>query len=472
MSRDEAASGRKRPARRSPRACRRRRTSWWPARTPGRSTQGEQLGVEVIDEAGVPPSASAPARAPRPAARSASMPVEIDIEHVALLARLDLTQEEKNAARAAGRDPGARREGGRGGGRRRPAHGVGDPARERAATTSPSLAPGRGGAAQRAGARGRPVQGAAHRGDGRVTELCDRTASELAAQLRAARCRPPRSRSRACDGSTRSTARAGVPHADAGRRARARRGARRYTQRPARRRPRSPASRSRSRTCSRPRASARRAARRSSRRYVPPYDCTAWTRLSGDGAVLVGKTNCDEFAMGSSNENSAYGPVHNPWDLDTRPGRLERRVSAAAVAAGEAVWALGTDTGGSVRQPASLCGVVGLKPTYGADLPLRPDRLRVVARHGRDVHAQRARRGVVARALAGQGSARRHEPGRTRAATTPAGSTTASAGLRVGVVAEAFGEGVQPGVQASIRAAVDRLAGLGARGRRGGAAAR
>ncbi|MEA2521071.1 MAG: aspartyl-tRNA(Asn)/glutamyl-tRNA(Gln) amidotransferase subunit [Actinomycetota bacterium] len=194
--------------------------------------------------------------------------------------------------------------------------------------------------------------------------------------------------------------------------------------------------------------------------YVPPYDCTAWTRLSGAGSVLIGKTNCDEFAMGSSNENSAYGPVHNPWDLDAVPGGSSGG-SAAAVAAGEVVWSLGTDTGGSVRQPAALCGVVGLKPTYG-----------LVSRYGLIAFASsldtvgtftRSTRDAAALLSVLAGKDHRDATSLEEAPRDyTEGLDEGVSGLRVGVVAEGFGPGVQTDVAGSVRAAVERLASLGA----------
>ena len=194
--------------------------------------------------------------------------------------------------------------------------------------------------------------------------------------------------------------------------------------------------------------------------YVPPFDCTPWERLKDDGGVLLGKTNCDEFAMGSSNENSAFGPVHNPWDLSMVPGGSSGG-SAAAVAAGEAVWALGTDTGGSVRQPASLSGVVGFKPTYGLisryGLIAFASSLDTVGTFTRSVRDAAA----LLSAIAGK------DPMDATSLDQPRRDYTADlegdvSGLRVGVVKEAFGEGVEPGVKASVQGAIDRLSDLGA----------
>ncbi len=195
--------------------------------------------------------------------------------------------------------------------------------------------------------------------------------------------------------------------------------------------------------------------------YVPPYDCTAWARLRDTGALLVGKTNCDEFAMGSSNENSAFGPVHNPWDLQRVPGGSSGG-SAAAVAAGMAVWGLGTDTGGSVRQPAALCGVVGLKPTYGRisryGLIAFASSLDHVGTFTRDVRDAATLLSVIAG----------HDPLDATSLPDPPrdyrhGLGGGIRGLRIGLLEDWLSvEGVQVGVRDVVRDAVDRLAGLGA----------
>jgi len=195
--------------------------------------------------------------------------------------------------------------------------------------------------------------------------------------------------------------------------------------------------------------------------YVPLYDCTPWVRLQEAGSVLIGKTNCDEFAMGSSNENSAYGPARNPWDLGRVPGGSSGG-SAAAVAAGEAVWALGTDTGGSVRQPAALCGVVGLKPTYG-----RVSRYGLIAFASSLDHVGTLTRdvrdaAVLLSAIAG------HDPLDATSLEDPptdygAGLDEGIRGLRVGVVEDWLSmEGIQPDVRNAVRASIDRLVALGA----------
>jgi len=193
--------------------------------------------------------------------------------------------------------------------------------------------------------------------------------------------------------------------------------------------------------------------------YIPPYDCTAVARLEAAGAVILGKLNCDEFAMGSSNENSAYKPVHNPRDLERVPGGSSGG-SAAAVAAGMAVATLGSDTGGSIRQPASFCGVVGLKPTYG-----RVSRYGLIAFASSLDHIGPLTRTVKDAALML----------RTIAGRDPMDSTSADIpvpdyvvelqkdvrGLRIGVPKECFGEGLDSEVRASVEAAIQKLAGRG-----------
>ena len=193
--------------------------------------------------------------------------------------------------------------------------------------------------------------------------------------------------------------------------------------------------------------------------YVPPYSATAVERLQAAGAVMLGKTNTDEFAMGSSTENSAYFTTRNPWDLARVPGGSSGG-SAAAVAAGMALGALGSDTGGSVRQPAALCGVVGLKPTYGrvsrwglVAFASSLDQIGPLARTVPDV-------ALLLAAMTGYDE--RDATSVEAPAIDPAALTGDVRGLRIGVPREYFVEGIQPEVEAAVRAAVDTLVALGA----------
>jgi aspartyl-tRNA(Asn)/glutamyl-tRNA(Gln) amidotransferase subunit A len=196
------------------------------------------------------------------------------------------------------------------------------------------------------------------------------------------------------------------------------------------------------------------------RGFKPPYSATVVKRLQAAGMVMLGKTNTDEFAMGSSTENSGYFTTRNPWDLTRVPGGSSGG-SAAAVSAGEALAALGTDTGGSVRQPASLCGVVGIKPSYG-----RVSRFGLVA-YGSSLDQV----GVLAKDVADSalilGVIAGHDPYDSTSLDVPvpdysAALTSDVQGLRIGLPAEYFIEGMQPEVEQAVRAAVAQLEALGA----------
>jgi aspartyl-tRNA(Asn)/glutamyl-tRNA(Gln) amidotransferase subunit A len=193
--------------------------------------------------------------------------------------------------------------------------------------------------------------------------------------------------------------------------------------------------------------------------YIPPYDCTAVARIEAAGAVVLGKLNCDEFAMGSSNENSAWKPVHNPRDLSRVPGGSSGG-SAAAVAADMAVVTLGSDTGGSIRQPASFCGVVGLKPTYG-----RVSRYGLIAFASSLDHVGPFAKTVkdaatVLKTIAGR------DPMDPTSTDIPVPDYLAELekpveGLKIGVAQEYLGEGLHPEVRAAVASAVETLAQLG-----------
>jgi aspartyl-tRNA(Asn)/glutamyl-tRNA(Gln) amidotransferase subunit A len=193
--------------------------------------------------------------------------------------------------------------------------------------------------------------------------------------------------------------------------------------------------------------------------FIPPYNCTAVTRLEAAGAIVLGKMNCDEFAMGSSNENSAYGPVRNPRDKSRVPGGSSGG-SAAAVAAGTAVATLGSDTGGSIRQPASFCGVVGLMPTYG-----RVSRYGLIAFASSLDHIGPLTKTVKDAAILLQVIAGRDSLDST-SADVPVPNYEADlakpvSGLRIGVPKEYFGEGLDSEVGAAVEAGIAKLRSAG-----------
>lgn len=194
--------------------------------------------------------------------------------------------------------------------------------------------------------------------------------------------------------------------------------------------------------------------------YHPPYTATVVERLQSAGAVIIGKTNCDEFAMGSSNENSAFGPVKNPWDPRRVPGGSSGG-SAAAVAAGIVPVALGSETGGSVRQPAALCGIVGFKPTYGRlsryGLVAFASSLDHIGIFGRNVADVAALLGVMAG----------RDPRDATSADVPVPDYAAEiegaiVGARIGVPRALFSEGLDPDVRLSVESAIDAYRELGA----------
>jgi aspartyl-tRNA(Asn)/glutamyl-tRNA(Gln) amidotransferase subunit A len=194
--------------------------------------------------------------------------------------------------------------------------------------------------------------------------------------------------------------------------------------------------------------------------FSPPYSATVVERLEAEGAVFLGKTNCDEFAMGSSNENSGYWPVHNPWALDRVPGGSSGG-SAAAVASGEAIGALGSDTGGSIRQPAALTGIVGFKPTYGRvsryGLIAFASSLDQIGPMTRDV----ADSAILLQAIAG------HDPRDSTSSSHPVPDYLSTLrngvkGMRLGVPKEYFVAGMEPAVEQAVRDAIRLLEQQGA----------